>query len=162
MKTSDNIWKHLKTSENIFRTSENIYHHIENKWEPIIVTFKPIVHFEEDFNTRTEMLDRVGGGWVDGCLSQTRPIPRSTDIEHPVTSHKYVSLCICNYNTAVRKKIMLVLQASLHPHCACLSRLLPSRHNQVLTTICVRSCIWVILRCWGNSSILCQQNSDAL
>ena len=22
--------------------------------------------------------------------------------------------------------------------------------------------IWVILRCWGNSSILCQQNSDAL
>ena len=23
-------------------------------------------------------------------------------------------------------------------------------------------CIWVILRCWGNSSILCQQNSDAL
>ena len=25
-----------------------------------------------------------------------------------------------------------------------------------------RECIWLILRCWGNSSILCQQNSDAL
>ena len=23
-------------------------------------------------------------------------------------------------------------------------------------------CIWVILRCWGNSSMVCQQNSDAL
>ena len=22
--------------------------------------------------------------------------------------------------------------------------------------------VWLILRCWGNSSILCQQNSDAL
>ena len=26
----------------------------------------------------------------------------------------------------------------------------------------IKKKIWVILRCWGNSSILCQQNSDAL
>ena len=26
----------------------------------------------------------------------------------------------------------------------------------------IQSWIWVILRCWGNSSMVCQQNSDAL
>ena len=28
--------------------------------------------------------------------------------------------------------------------------------------LCNIRCIWVILRCWGNSSMVCQQNSDAL
>ena len=32
--------------------------------------------------------------------------------------------------------------------------------ESVLTA--AKPCLWVILRCWGNSSILCQQNSDAL
>ena len=54
---------------------------------------------------------------------------------------------------------MLVLQASLHPHCACLSRLLPSRHNQVLTTTCGRSCIRGIrYHIWFNSMFeFCQK-----
>ena len=36
------------------------------------------------------------------------------------------------------------------------------RHQRYFLKYWKYMCIWVILRCWGNSSILCQQNSDAL
>ena len=69
-KTAENIGKQQRTSESIYGTAKNIWCHPQNNWGPIIDN---LVQFEEDFNTNTEMWNRIG--W----FSQTRPIPRSPD-----------------------------------------------------------------------------------
>ena len=53
---AENIGKQLSTSENTYGTYKNIWYHPENNWGPIIDN---LVQFEEDFNTYTEMSDRV-------------------------------------------------------------------------------------------------------
>ena len=52
-----NICNQLRASWEHLKTSKNIWHHPENNWEPIIDS---LVLFEQDFNTRTQMLYRRG------------------------------------------------------------------------------------------------------
>ena len=73
LKTSENSWEHWKTSK-------IIWYHPENNWGPIIDN---LVQFEEDFNSRTKMLQGLDRLW------QTSPIPRSPDGDknNPFSDH---------------------------------------------------------------------------
>ena len=70
------------------------------------------------------------------------------------TRHEKIILLFLN-KTGHEKIILLFHESWVFSH-------ITSMRINVPELVPERSQIWLILRCWGNSSILCQQNSDAL
>ena len=83
LKTSENSWEHRKTPK-------IIWYHPENNWGPLI---DDLVHFEEDFNSQTEM-------WSGrDRLCQTSPIPRSPDGDNKCRNYRVNMLRVGSSNT---------------------------------------------------------------
>ena len=76
----------------------------------------------------------------------------------PHTSGNYLSGACCFSSPEILHVSFSFLPPSIH--CTILEpQVLYFPSNRVQT---FSNNIWVILRCWGNSSMVCQQNSDAL
>ena len=109
LKTSENSWKHWKTSK-------IIWYHPENNWGPIIDN---LVQFEEDFNGRIEKWS--SGVGVDR-LSQTRPIPRSPDGDNNNNHHEKLAVGLLMLVAATLSSAL-----TCHPLC-CRGRPFPNSH----------------------------------